>query len=365
MISKPIAPPWNDSSKNLVKDLALSGSRFTYRILTAEDYHLDAGPVICEPIYRARGSYSPPLLQNVRVLVRLLKSDETALTHFFFAPNPKSSFAARLALMARRRTTVQTVCSAPKSFARASRLLFARKVVVLSQHTLREFIQAGVEPDRLVHIPPGIQIPRHPSSRDRQEARLRYGIPADRPAIIYPGDYQFSHAAQTIARALPKLRDLRATFIFACRIKQAESRAIERQVRQMIAESGMMDRVQLLNEVDDMLELLSACDVCLLPAESLFAKMDLPLVLLEALALGLPIVVADRPPLNELLQDDVGEKVPPRDPEALASTIRRLLIAPDRLDALGSNAQRAAQARYAIGQVSQRYEDLYEELIRE
>ena len=40
MVSKPVAPPWNDSSKNLVKDLAQAGRGFSYRVLTPKGYQL-------------------------------------------------------------------------------------------------------------------------------------------------------------------------------------------------------------------------------------------------------------------------------------------------------------------------------------
>ncbi len=201
MVSKPVAPPWNDSSKNLVKDLACAGQRYAYRVFTPAGYGLDAPGVSSDAIYRDTGGYSPAVLQNVRVLARLLRRDGAALTHFFFAPNPRTSTAARLALRARPRITVQTVCSAPASFMEAERLLFADRVVVLSRDTRDCFIHAGISPQRLVRIPPGIHLPRRPDANARATARRSLGLPEDRPVVIFPGDLQFSRAAETFALA--------------------------------------------------------------------------------------------------------------------------------------------------------------------
>jgi phosphatidylinositol alpha-1,6-mannosyltransferase len=365
MISKPIAPPWNDSSKNLVKDLATAGQRFEYQVLTPRHYRLDASGVESDPVYAPEGSsFTPPLVQNLRVLRRLLRRDGSAVTHFFYAPNPKTSMAARLALLLRPRRTVQTVCSAPKSFRRGASLLFGDRVVVLSQDTRRRFEAAGVAARRLVVIPPGIRLPETPGPEARARARQRYGLPLDRPVIIYPGDYQFSDAAWTFARAVLQLRDVDATFVFACRIKQAASLEVEREVRALLAEGGVLERVLMLREVDDMLALLSACDLCALPAESLYAKMDLPLVVIEAMALGVPALLADRAPLTELAHEGAAVTVPPRDPEALAAAVREL-VGTDRLRSLGEAARRAAREHYSIETVSRRHEELYQQMIEE
>jgi glycosyltransferase involved in cell wall biosynthesis len=273
--------------------------------------------------------------------------------------------AARAALRLRPRRTVQTVCSTPASFEGAGRILFADHVVVLSRYTRQRFIDHGIDPQRLRVIPPGIRLPATPSSDSRIQARESFGIPRDHSVVLYPGDYQFSRAAQTFAEAIPHLADLPITFIMACRIKQAESKQIERRIRAMLIDRGVIDRVQMHNEVSDMIELLTACDLCLLPAESTFAKMDLPLVLIEAMALGVPLVVSDRPPLSEILEDPAaGLAVPPEDPEALAAAVRELLTNPNRLGRAREAAQRIARERFEITSVSRRYEELYVELVK-
>lgn len=373
MVSKPVAPPWNDSSKNLVKDLAQCGHDFFYRVLTPKGMPLKGldgeTPIISEPIYQnKKGSFSPALMQNLRVLVRLAERDATAITNFFFAPNLRAAQAARWIMRFRPRRIVQTVCSIPSDFSQAQQILFGEKIVVLSAHTRARFIEAGIAPERIVHIPPGIQLPAPRSSEQRALIRRRYNLPQDEPVVIYAGDYQFSQAAQMVVDAVIRLKDKSINFVLACRIKQPASQLEEQRLTRLLVQGQASERVRMLNEVENMLDLLGACDVCVLPAESLYAKMDLPLVLLEAMALGLPIIVADQPPLSELLDgegeaQEAGLKVPPGNSAALAEAIIKLTENQTNLRKSGAAARRIVEQRYDIRLISKQYENLYQQML--
>lgn len=364
MVSKPVAPPWNDSSKNLVKDLALAGQGFNYRVLTPQDEPLAGEGITSEGIYPNGGDHTPALRQNFRVLRRLLRKDEASLTHFFFAPNAKTSAAARVTLFVRPRLTVQTICSAPKNFDQIPQLLFAQRIITLSQHTRRSLVDAGIDGARIHTIAPGIQMPAKPNPERRSALRRKFDLPARHRIVIFPGDYQFSSAAQTVAQATPLLMDTPTTVVFACRIKQEASRLIEKEIDENLRQAGVRSSVKMLNQVDDILDLLAACDVCVLPAESLYAKMDLPLVLIEALALGLPIVVANLPPLNEILVAEVGKAIKPKDAQALASAIDQLTcLDPSAQQGLSLRCSEAARTHFDIGAVSRQHEALYREML--
>src|SRR3954453_10408817 len=95
-VSKPIAPPWNDSGKNLVRDLArgLRKHRATLMVQAGQDAQVsDADSA---QVYRASsGGFAPGLSDQVRVMGHLLSARNFALWHFFFAPNPKSCLAGK------------------------------------------------------------------------------------------------------------------------------------------------------------------------------------------------------------------------------------------------------------------------------
>ena len=145
LVSKPIVPPWHDSSKNLVRDLATNMQRHTPIVLSQPGVQLSMPRARIEPIYDTSGrKFSPALRDNARVLRRLFESKRGEFWHFFFAPNPKTSTAARVAALLRRARTVQTVCSAPHPKVSVRGVLFGDRIVVLSEHTRQRFLAAGI-----------------------------------------------------------------------------------------------------------------------------------------------------------------------------------------------------------------------------
>lgn len=364
MISKPIVPPWDDSAKNIVRAQVASGDRYTYRVLTVPGAPPPARGVICEPIYSAAGSYAPGLRQNARVFLRGLRSGGVKVYHYFFAPNPVSSAAGWFQRIAARAKTVQTICSAPSSYDHISRLLFTDRVVVLSRDTERQMLDAGVDPDKLRVVRPGIEpIPR-PDEARRAANRDALGL-GPGPLVVFPGDYEFSRAAQTVAAAVDDLAASAAdvTVVFACRIKTAASREVRDRLRQDLETAGLGGGVRFVDAVDDMPGLAGAADVVVLPAERLYAKMDAPLVLLEAMSQRVPLVLADAPPLHEIVALGAALGVSPGDSAGLARAVLRIIDDKGLARELGEAGARAVEERFSAEVMARQVEDIYDELL--
>ena len=365
LISKPIVPPFDDSAKNIVMSQVRYGTQFQYRVLTAAGAPAPAPNVKTAPIYGDAGTYSPGLAQNLKVMAYGLRSRGAEIYHYFFAPNPVSSTAGRLQRLFARVKSVQTVCSQPKSFEKIHNLLFADRVIVLSDITRRKMVDAGIAPERLVHIRPGIDFIERKSDGERRAIRKAHGVPEEGPMILFPGDYEFSSAADTTARAVPLWAATHptATIVFACRIKRPPSLAIRDRIREKIEAEDRKSRVVFLEKVDDMPAFTGAADAVVMPAESLYAKMDVPLVLLEAASQGVPLVVANVPPLSELLPTGMAVGVPPGDPAALAEAVGRILDNSQEARAMGDAGIAAVRDIYSAQQTATAVERVYEEVL--
>jgi glycosyltransferase involved in cell wall biosynthesis len=86
---------------------------------------------------------------------------------------------------------------------------------------------------------------------------------------------------------------------------------------------------------------LRACDGLVLPS----LAEALPMAVLEAMAAGVPVLASSVGALPELLSDGAGDLVPPGDPRALATALRRWIDEPARRLALGPKGR----ARVAEG----------------
>jgi len=362
-VSKPVVPPWNDSSKNLVRDLALGLRRYRPVVLGREGSEpLPVGQT--EPLYPASaGGFAPGLRDNARVFGRLVGGPRPALWHFFFAPNPKSSAAGRLARALRRVPTVHTVCSAPRPGTRLPTVLFADCTVVLSRHSEARFLAEGVPAERLRRIPPAIEPLAPLAAEERVAARETHDLPPGRPLLTFPGDLEFGEGARLALHALPALADRDALLVMACRAKTAGAREAEASLRDEAARLGVTERERWIGETPRIHALLGASDVVLLPSIDLYAKMDYPLVLLEAMSLAIPTVVAAGSPAAELAVDGGALAVEARG-EALAAALDGLLGDDGARRALGEAGRGAVLERHARGPMAAAYEDLYDTLRR-
>ena len=112
----------------------------------------------------------------------------------------------------------------------------------------------------------------------------------------------------------------------------------------LIEQTGMGDRISLLGERHDMPALIGGLDV--LVVSSAWGE-SFPIVLGEAMASGVPCVTTDLGD-SAWIVGDAGIVVPPRDPEALAEGMARL-IAADPETAGSSACARAPASRRISG----------------
>jgi len=127
-----------------------------------------------------------------------------------------------------------------------------------------------------------------------------------------------------------------------------------------IGELGLEDRVHLLGPrpKEEVAELMRAADLFVLPS----LHENLPVVLIEAQASGLPAVATRVGGVPELVGEEAGELVEPADPGALADAIARVLARRGEIDT-AALARRAAE-RYGYEAIEGRWTAIYEDLLR-
>ncbi len=352
-VSKPVAPPWNDSNKNLVRDLSRALTRYRARVLVPAGASLPG--VDSEPLYAEAGAYAPALSANARVMARLLVGPRSDVWHFFFAPNPLTLHAGRAAKVARGTACVHTIASAPDALESVAAELFADRVVVLSQHTRRRLENVGVQS---TVIPPALEAPEVSDER-AQAARERYGIQG--PYALYAGDLEFGDGARTFVRAAAEDAGGPLSYVVASRPKTPASREARAKLEREARESGA--KVTWLGEIDDIHALVKGAAVLSLVTDTLHAKMDWPLVVLEALAMGVACVVGEGTAAAEMKPSGACEPIRTGDSKALRFALRAWSERDDAMLARLDGARRWVRAECAPATVASRYEAVYDELL--
>jgi glycosyltransferase involved in cell wall biosynthesis len=89
----------------------------------------------------------------------------------------------------------------------------------------------------------------------------------------------------------------------------------------------------------------------------------LGVVLLEALACGLPVVGSQVDGIQEVIHPDVGVLVPPADPAALSAAIASILDNPGRWEAMSEQARKRAVSHYDWDHIATRFIKLYRSML--
>lgn len=191
-----------------------------------------------------------------------------------------------------------------------------------------------------------------PPPADREALERTWGFPPCAPLAVAVGRLvpQKNHALAVEALAL--LPDVRLAIL-----GEGELRG---ELERLVEERGLAGRIVLPGVRADARAIVAAADVLVLPSR----WEGLPLVVLEALAAGTPVVATAVRGVRELLADgSTGLLVDPDDPAALAAAVRRVLAEPGLAALLAGEGRRLA-ARHGEVEMVHAYLDLYEALVR-
>jgi glycosyltransferase involved in cell wall biosynthesis len=225
--------------------------------------------------------------------------------------------------------------------------------VTLSAHTAGMLRAAG-HPDVRV-VPPGIDLTRWPRlpRRERSRPTVFFAGHAGR----HGGTRQAIDVAARVQRGGTPVR-----LVLALRIRPGQDEATELAVARAAAGAQGLDDVNVHGQLDSMPEALADADVVVFTPERFDGgKADLPLVVLEAMATGRPVVATRFPQLAAL--GDVVELTAAGDADAAAGAVRALLTDPARWAERASRGRDAVETRFAAPQMCRAYAEIYAELL--
>lgn len=127
-------------------------------------------------------------------------------------------------------------------------------------------------------------------------------------------------------------------------------------LEQLTESLGLRGQVSFLGEVRDVAERLKRASMFVLSSIS----EGVSLTLLEAMAVGLPVVATDVGGNPEVVvPGETGWLVPARSPGQLAEAMMRVLAAPDRAHQIGRAGRRRVETHFDVRRMVRDYEDLY------
>ena len=228
--------------------------------------------------------------------------------------------------------------------------------VAVSEAISTELRRVGMPAHRCSRIDNGMKVDLLGGAAERRTARRTLGL-ADKDFVVATvGRMDRFKAHHLQLRMMARLRK-EGIKVKLLLVGEGE---LERDLRGLCRELRLMDQVTFTGYLKDVRPALAAADLFLLSSIS----EGLPMVLLEAMGAGLPVISTSVGGIPEVLQDGrAGVLVPPRDPHALATALGRLVRTPKERATLGRAARRRYESNYSREIMGRRYLDLYRRLM--
>lgn len=190
-------------------------------------------------------------------------------------------------------------------------------------------VAAGLPRERFRHVPNGVDPSRFSIATpdERLALRRQLGLPVGRPIALYVGTFTRDKQPHVLLDAWLTLQaDPACASTLVCvgatSPRQFEADAqLAAGIRRDADRSGFGDRLVLADPTVRIEDYFRAADVFVLPS----AREGLPIVLLEAMACGLPCIASNLPGSTDVMIEDGvnGHLVPPGETEGLGRALRR------------------------------------------
>ena len=227
----------------------------------------------------------------------------------------------------------------------------AHALVAVSEDTKRVYERQGY-PQRIEVVYNGVDAP----SANGDAVRARLGVPEGVPLVGEVGRLCDVKGQRELIAALAQVPDARAVLVGA---DLEQGGAYERELEREAERFGVRDRVVFAGRREDVADVLAELDVFALPSWT----EGLPLVVLEAMAQRRPVVATPVGGTPEVVVDgETGLLVPPRDPDALAAALRRLLDDAGLRARMGDAGFRRVRERFSSDAMVTRVLALYDEV---
>jgi glycosyltransferase involved in cell wall biosynthesis len=209
--------------------------------------------------------------------------------------------------------------------------------LVVPSHQMRTVLEGyGISVPMEV-IPTGLDLDEF-ASGDREAFRRRYSIPPERPVIAYVGRVAFEKNIDFLLRVTARLKAVVPDILFVVSGEGPALTSLKEQARHLGLEAHALF-VGYLDRRGPLLDCYRAADVFIFASRTETQG----LVLLEAMALGTPVVSTAIMGTRDMLRQGAGAVIVPEDESAFAAAVADLLRDEPRRRKLGAAGQRHAK----------------------
>jgi teichuronic acid biosynthesis glycosyltransferase TuaC len=344
----------------------------TNRIGTEKRYNYDGIRVQCYDSlsigFRLGIPYPIPNVTCYKTFLEAVKSND--LIHAHGHPYLSSFFAAKLAkryskplVLTQHNTFIQydslwdTVERVNDIVIGKEVLKEADKIIVVSNATRNYVLSLGADPERIEVLYNGVDSDRfRPLTGTKDEIRRRLGISESAIVVLTVRRLVYKNGIDTLMKSAEIAIKKNPRLVFLILGAGPDFEEVKARIEQL----GIGNNFRLTGFVsdEDLPFYYNASDFFVLPSKS---GEGLPLVALEAMACGLPVIATNVGGISEIVTKDYGRVVPPDAPDSLAEAV--LEFSHEEPSALKKDLRAVIEQKYSWDTNVKRLAEIYEELI--
>lgn len=211
--------------------------------------------------------------------------------------------------------------------------LLITQLVVISAGLKNFYIHKGVRPDRITVAHDGVDLRDFEQPESREVARMRLGLPYDKPIVMYVGRLDTWKGVETLLMATKEMDSVQTVII-------GEGEHLQR-FKEVYTHAKFLGALPYRDLRDNQ----QAADVLVIPnsGKSIISRVyTSPLKVFAHMASAIPIVVSDLPSMREILSEDSATFAKPDNPESFTFAITNVL------DTYDEAKKKAAYARELV-----------------
>jgi glycosyltransferase involved in cell wall biosynthesis len=241
--------------------------------------------------------------------------------------------------------------------------LRTRRFIAVSNSLAAELRRLGIGAERVRVVHNGIPLPA-PASRAAGDAlHAELGVAAGVPVVGMVAVFRPRKGAELLIQAAARVlnREVPMHLLMVGEAFREEGRDYGAELRAMADRAGLGANVTFTGFTRDVERIIAGLDLFVLPSR--FGE-GLPMVLLEAMGAGVPVITTPVEGIAEMVTDgENGVLVPVDDPDALETAMVRALADAPARQRLGAAGRRTVVEGYTSDAMARGIESVYREIV--
>lgn len=368
LVTRPIAPPWDEASKNFAFNLAMNLPDFEFGLLTNGTMENMPKNISQHPIYTSNKNN---FTQKLRLIANLRKiAADYDIIHCLFTPTKLNSNLLRNLLKGKK--IIQTIATLREDLfcdCEIKKLMFGDLLITYSDYSKNKLGKLGFT--NIKRIYPGIDLKLYsPAEKDKEIQKL-LNVTDEDFVIQYTGEYVRLGATNDlvglIIRYVEEFRKRKIKLCFPGRKKGEEDIKKKAEIKKIFQDKNVTDVVRFADEIktkgvfrdDFMRRRYNTSDLIIFPVRDMKGKFDVPLAVIEAMACEKPVIISNLPILREFSSEINSVIIESGNQEQLKDAIIKLYEDKNFRELIGKNARKFVEEKFNIKNSAEQYGEIY------